>query len=114
MPIYEYRCQDCRKRTTVLLLSIKQAAPTVCQHCGGTNLERLLSKFASPKSEEARLDALADPGRLGGLDENDPAAMARFMKTMGKELGEDIGDEVDAAMEEGSIEKGGESTSFDG
>ncbi len=114
MPIYEYRCQDCRKRTTVLLLSIRQPAPTACQHCGGTNLERLLSKFASPKSEEARLDALADPSRLGELDENDPASMARFMKTMGKELGEDIGDEVDAAMEEGSLEKGEESTSFDG
>jgi putative FmdB family regulatory protein len=114
MPIYEYRCRDCRKRTTVLVLSLAQAAPATCQHCGGTNLERLLSKFAAPKSEEARLESLADPSRLGGLDENDPASMARFMKSMGKELGEDLGDEVDAAMEEGGLEGGGDAPLSDG
>ncbi len=60
-----------------------------------------MSRFASPKSEEARLEALADPSQLGGLDENDPQSMARFMKKMGQEMGEDLGDEVDSAMEDG-------------
>ena len=64
-------------------------------------MERLLSRFASPKSEEARLEALSDPSNLGGLDENDPRSMARFMKKMGQEMGEDLGDELDAAMEDG-------------
>jgi hypothetical protein len=65
-------------------------------------MERLLSRFASPKSEEARLEALADPSHLSGLDENDPESMARSMKKMGQEMGEDLGDEVESAMEEGS------------
>ena len=64
-------------------------------------MERLLSRFASPKSEEARLEALSDPSNLGGLDENDPQSMARFMKKMGQEMGEDLGDDLDAAMEDG-------------
>ena len=60
-----------------------------------------MSRFASPKSEEARLEALADPSRFGGLDENDPQSMARFMKKMGQEMAEDLGDEVDSALEDG-------------
>jgi hypothetical protein len=62
-------------------------------------MERLMSRFASPKSEEARLESLADPDALGGLDENDPQSMARFMKKMGEEMGEDLGDDLAEAME---------------
>ncbi|HQU28024.1 MAG TPA: zinc ribbon domain-containing protein [Nitrospirales bacterium] len=98
MPIYEYRCQDCQKRNTYLLLSAKAPTPP-CKHCHSQKLERLMSRFAAPKSEEARMEALADPSKFGDLDENDPASMARFMKKMGKEMGEDFGDEMDEAME---------------
>jgi hypothetical protein len=45
------------------------------------------------RSEESRLDALADPSSLAGLDENDPKSMARFMRKMGREMGEDLGGE---------------------
>jgi hypothetical protein len=58
-----------------------------------------LSRFASPKSEEARLESLADPSTLAEFDENDPESMARFMKKMGDEIGEDIGDDMAEAME---------------
>lgn len=59
-----------------------------------------MSRFAAPKSEEARLESLADPSNFGDLDENDPQSMARFMKKMGREIGEDFGDELDEALEE--------------
>ena len=58
-----------------------------------------MSRFAAPKSEEARMEALADPSNFGDLDENDPQSMARFMKKMGREMGEDLGDDMDEAME---------------
>ena len=58
-----------------------------------------MSRFASPKSEEARLESLADPNALAGLDENDPKSMARLMKKMGDEMGEDIGDDMAEALE---------------
>ncbi|MGP0592335.1 FmdB family zinc ribbon protein [Nitrospira sp. T9] len=98
MPIYEYRCQDCRKRNSFLILTSKAPVPS-CKHCQSTNLERIMSRFAAPKSEEARMEALADPSNFGDLDENDPQSMARFMKKMGREMGEDLGDDMDEAMD---------------
>lgn len=98
MPIYEYRCRQCGTRTTRLVLSVSAMSQQTCAHCHSADLERLLSRFASPKSEEARLEALSDPSHLSGLDENDPASMERFMKKMGQELGEDLGEDLDASM----------------
>ena len=104
MPIYEYQCEGCRRRVSLLIKSISSPGPVRCPRCGGEALTRLLSRFATPKSEEARLESLADPGRLGDLDENDPQSLARWMKRMGKEMGEDLGEDfestVDEAMEE--------------
>jgi hypothetical protein len=45
------------------------------------------------KSEDARLESMADPSNFGDLDENDPKSMAKFMKKMGSEMGEDLGPE---------------------
>lgn len=111
MPIYEYHCRDCRKRSSLLVLNLRNPTPPSCRHCGSQNVERLLSRFASPKSEEARLDSLTDPGNLGGLDENDPQSVARFMKHMGDEMGEDMGDDIDAMMEGAGDEAGSSDTS---
>ena len=105
MPLYEYRCLDCKKRSTVLVLNLANPAPAACSHCASARVERILSRFASPKSEAARLEALADPNSLAGLDEHDPQSMARFMKTMGEEMGEELSDDVSEAME--SDETGG-------
>ena len=59
-----------------------------------------MSRFATIRSEEDRLDGLADPSSLGDLNEDDPQSVARWMKKMGNEMGEDLGDDVDEAMEE--------------
>lgn len=97
MPIYEYRCKECGKRNSLLVLSISNPPPLACKHCRSAKLERVMSRFAAPKSEEARLESLADPSKLGGLDENDPKSMAQFMKKMGQEMGEDFGDALEGA-----------------
>jgi hypothetical protein len=65
-----------------------------------------MSRFATPKSEDARLEAAADPSQFGDLDENDPRSVARFVKHMGEEMGEDLGDDLDAAMDEASDDDG--------
>ena len=65
-----------------------------------------MSRFATPKSEDARLEAAADPSQFGDLDENDPGSVARFVKRMGEEMGEDLGDDLDAAMDEASGDDG--------
>lgn len=111
MPIYEYACRDCRRVVSLLVLRPSAAAAPACPRCGGSALTRLMSRFATVKSEEARLESLADPSSLGGLDENDPASVARFMKKMGGEMGDELGDDfndaVDEAMSE-SFDDGGD------
>ena len=100
MPIYEYECQGCRRRVSVLVRSLAGHASPRCPRCGSAELSRLMSRFAMVKSEDARLESLADPSQYGDLDENDPKSVARFMKRMGQEMGEDLGEDLDAAMEE--------------
>ena len=107
MPIFEYVCRSCRKKTSALVLTRARESEVRCKHCGGADLEKLWSRFASPKSEEARMDALADPSAFAGLDENDPKSVAKFMKKMGQEMGEDVGD-LEQAMEEEMAGGGGE------
>jgi hypothetical protein len=63
-----------------------------------------MSRFATVKSEEARMDALASGSDLGDMDENDPASVARFMKKMGQEFGDDLGDDFESAMDEAMAE----------
>ncbi|MBI2867422.1 MAG: zinc ribbon domain-containing protein, partial [Chloroflexi bacterium] len=46
MPIYEYRCQDCRKRTSVFFRTVSAPVDARCQHCGSAAVERLISGFA--------------------------------------------------------------------
>lgn len=100
MPIYEYQCDACRKRTTLFILSISNPEPARCQHCGSDRLTRLMSRIATPKSEEARLESLADPSSFGDLDESDPKSMARWMKKMAGEMGEDVDEGMMAEMDQ--------------
>ena len=69
MPLYEYLCLNCKRRSTILALSLAIQAPAACSHCASTQVERILSRFASPKSEESRLDASLDLNNLAGLNE---------------------------------------------
>jgi len=101
MPIYEYRCQNCNARTSVLWRSFSEvdSRPLRCARCSSTNLVRLVSRVAVLRSEESRLEDLADPSNLAGLDENDPRSIARWMRKMSGELGEDLGPEFEEMTE---------------
>ncbi len=101
MPIYEYRCAKCRRTTSVLTTRVSEKVEAVCTHCGGKKMSRLMSRFAMPRSEESRMESLADPSKLGNIDENDPKSVARMMKRMGQEMGDEFnGPEFDEAVEE--------------
>jgi putative FmdB family regulatory protein len=50
MPVYEYGCHSCHKRSSALLGSWSAADPP-CPHCGSSDVRRLVSSFASPRSE---------------------------------------------------------------
>jgi putative FmdB family regulatory protein len=106
MPIYEYSCHDCGRRVSLLWRTFAdaEARQAVCPRCGGTHLTRLISRVAVMRSEDSQLDDLADPGDMAGLDENDPKSLARFMRKMASEAGEDLGPEFDEVV--GRLEAG--------
>jgi putative FmdB family regulatory protein len=101
MPIYEYRCGDCKRRVSIFYRSFTDTDQGAqCPNCGGTNLTRLVSRVATVKSEEARLEALSDPSSFGDVDENDPKSMARLMRKMSDQVGgEDLGPEFNEMVD---------------
>jgi putative FmdB family regulatory protein len=66
MPIYEYRCEECSKRSTSLLPSYSSPDP-LCPHCGKPALKRLVSTFATVSSGES--DGGDDFDEGGGGDD---------------------------------------------
>ena len=106
MPIYEYRCSDCKKKVSVFFrtLSAVDHSAARCPICGGKNLTRLVSRVRALRSEEGRLDSLADESALAGLDENDPKSMGRWMRKMAAESGEGMPPEFDEVV--GRLEAG--------
>ncbi len=106
MPIYEFRCRDCGKKSEVITFRVSEEVSPSCSHCGSEAMSRLMSRVRVRLSEETRMERLADPSHLGGLDENDPRSMARWMKAMTHEMGEDFeGEDVDAMIEEAMEEE---------
>lgn len=105
MPIYEYRCEDCGRVSEFLLLKSDEVFIPQCKRCKSKKMSRILSRIRVIRSEESRLESLADPSKWGDLDERDPKSMARWMKRMGKELGEEMGEDVDQMVEEAMEEE---------
>jgi putative FmdB family regulatory protein len=110
MPIYEFRCVKCGRKNEFITFRVSESVPETCRFCGESSLQRVPSRVRVRLSKETRLERLADPGRLGALDEDDPKSMARFMKAMSHEMGDEFYEDVDAMVEEAMEEeaRGGE------
>ena len=99
MPSYEYRCLDCQRRFEVYLSYDEYGKQKVhCNNCNSQQVQRQIGRIRIAKSEESRLENLADPANLAGL-EDDPKAMAQMMRQMGSEMGEDMGPEYDEVLD---------------
>ena len=98
MPIYEYRCHDCRKRTSVFVRSMTTAVKARCEHCDSRKLSRLVSRVTVARSGDP-LDSF-DDSMMADVDENDPRSIARFARRMRDESGEEMGPDFDQAIEQ--------------
>lgn len=104
MPAYEFRCLDCRKRFEIFMPYADYGKRAVaCSHCGSQNIQRRIGRIRFARSDDSRLEDLADPDKLAGL-ENDPKALGRMMRQMSQEVGEDMGGEFDEVV--GRLESG--------
>ena len=99
MPNYQYKCLNCEKRFEVFMTYEEfDSAVVNCPHCASEEVQRKIGRIRIAKSEESRLDDLADPSALEGL-EDDPKAMGRMMRKMSNEMGEDMGPEFDEVID---------------
>lgn len=104
MPFYDYQCESCGKHARLQFsYSEYGKVQPVCPHCTSQQMKRRISRVALAKSEDARLDTMMDAD-LSGLDENDPRSLGKFMRKMGQEAGEDMGDEFNEVVHR--LEKG--------
>ena len=111
MPIYEFRCQRCRRRSSVFTRSIGGAVEAVCSHCGSREMSRLISRVAVLRSEDDAFAGL-DESSLGDVDENDPRSMARWVRRMSRQMGEPLDAEMESELER--MEAGETPDDFDG
>ncbi len=99
MPTYDYVCEECQQRFDVFMsYSEYGTKPVQCSHCGSPKVRRRMTKVRIAKSEESRMEGLADDSSFEGL-ENDPQALGRMMKKMGNEMGEDLPPEFDDVVD---------------
>jgi len=98
VPIYEFRCNACRRRTSVFTRSIGAPAGAACEHCGSGDLSRLMSRVAVLHSESDSFDGF-DESSLGDVDENDPRSMARWVRKMSRQMGEPLDADMKADLE---------------
>ena len=119
MPLFEFVCQNCAKRFTFLTGVIAGNAEPACPQCHSKELKKLISRVARGRSEDDRLDAMADG--MDSKDFDDPTTLRRFAREMGKEMGdetgEDMSDELEALIEaeaNGDGQGGGHSGGDDG
>lgn len=112
MPLFEFRCADCAKQFTFLSGVIVENSEPSCPRCGSTQLKKLISRIARGRSEDERMESIAD--RLENADTDDPRDLRRFAREMGREMsaetGEDMTDELEQMIE---AEARGESLDVD-
>ena len=104
MPLYEYKCSNCRFRFTVLLRTWDGVPESECPKCGSRDAERVMSTFAyhrslhdvHEQSGEASLEAgpefYKDPRNIGRWTE-------KKFNDMGIDVPSEIREEIDAARD---------------
>jgi putative FmdB family regulatory protein len=104
MPIYEFKCQQCGRLTSIFTKGINASYEAKCQHCGGTDLSRAVSRFAYHKSEQRILEEYGEPGFDAPLEQyRDPRQIGRWVERRFDEFGIELPEEskrmIEAARE---------------
>lgn|SRR5512146_2469358 len=100
MPNYDYVCLNCKQRFEVFLTYAEYGVkPVHCIHCGSDQVKRRPPRVRLLRSEESHMENMAD--EFSGMEgmEDDPQAMGRMMRRMGKEMGEDLPPEFDDVVD---------------
>jgi putative FmdB family regulatory protein len=103
MPLYEYWCQQCRRKLMLYSPTFSEALPS-CPKCSSNTLRRLVSTFSvrSKTYKDAYEDILSDSQLTRGMMADDPRALAEWNRRMGQ--GEEVAPEYEEML--GRMDKG--------
>ncbi|MEW6034961.1 MAG: zinc ribbon domain-containing protein [Chloroflexota bacterium] len=95
MPIYEFGCRTCGKRSSFFTRSVSQPLTPTCSSCGGSDLVRLIGSFAYHKSMQTIHEESGEPTMFSGPDYyKDPRNIGRWAEKRFKEMGEEMPDHL--------------------
>jgi hypothetical protein len=98
VPILEFVCNRCLKRSSQLVGMTADGGLEPCPWCGSTDIVQAVSRFRRGKTEDDRLDEMADRLELQG-EPDSPSAMREIAREMGKAMDEDMSDEMEEMFE---------------
>ncbi|MCK4331643.1 MAG: hypothetical protein KAW81_03700 [Dehalococcoidia bacterium] len=104
MPIYEFFCPVCHKKSSFLVRSPSASFEPKCSACGNTDLARTISTFAHHKSIKTVHEESGEPSMFPGPDYyKDPRNVGRWVEKkfqdMGMEMPGEIQQKIQAARE---------------
>ena len=105
MPIYEFRCNQCKKEFSQLFLNIKEANKTRCKFCNSRDLTKLLSSFSLHQTEESRLATFDTSKKREDDFYKDSRNIGLWAKKRMREMGVDLGPKMDEIVERGRTGK---------
>jgi len=100
MPLFEYRCDDCRLNNTLLVYSWSKDPDRTCRHCNSPNLTRLVSRFARGRSWGESLGWVPDGETLSDVNQDDPRSIDQFMGRIKDEMGGQVTSEFNEMRRE--------------
>jgi putative FmdB family regulatory protein len=99
MPLYEYKCKECGRINTALILKPREEEKLQCGRCRSPDLDRILSRFALHKTEAQRVDEFDPLSQRSDSFYKDDRNVGLWAKKRMKQLGVDLGSGFDETVE---------------
>ena len=97
MPIYEYICVKCGKKSSYLILSSDDYTNLSCK-CGSSEIEKVVSRFGISQTEDSRIERLTESA-MRDVDYTNPESMRNWMRKMAREFSDETDINPDELVE---------------
>jgi putative FmdB family regulatory protein len=96
MPIYEFLCQDCHHKFSILIRHSSTMSSITCPSCGVADIERLMSTFSYHRSVNTIYEESGEPSLLPKAEfYQDPRNIGRWTEKRFGELGLEMPKEIE-------------------
>ncbi len=100
MPIYDFVCQQCHTKSSILVKNIAEPFNPRCSTCGGDDVIRAITSFAYHKSTKTIWEESGEPRSLPSPDYyQDPRNIGRSTEKRFKELGFELPTQIEEQIQ---------------